>query len=138
MNNQRLEVTVVYQRPAPPPNAARAAHRLFAWGSFVFSEFFLRGGQNSATRAAAFEILEAYHNALANLDESSFRAKVLAFVDKLELVRDARGHDVADGSALARLCEFEKQLEAKYPMPRVVVRGVKSEPRGSGTRTNVQ
>ena len=114
-------IQVIYQRPAPPDDAPLSAKRLFEWGSFVFYEFFLRGGQNPSTRAAAFGIFDAYHTALANLDEREFVGKVMTVVDSLEIIREARGRDTADGSALMRLRQFERQLEAKYPLPRVVV-----------------
>jgi hypothetical protein len=114
-------VEVIYQRPAPSDDAPLSAKRLFEWGSFVFYEFFLRGGQNPSTRVAAFGIFEAYHTALGTLDEREFVGKVTTFVDTLEIIREARGRDTADGSALSRLREFEEQLNAKYPLPRVVV-----------------
>jgi len=114
-------VEIIYQRPAPPDAAPLSAKRLFEWGSFVFYEFFLRGGQNPSTRAAAFEIFDAYQLALANLDEREFRARVVSLIDRLELIRDARGSDKADGSAIARLHHFERELNAVYPPPRVVV-----------------
>jgi len=109
---------IIYQRPAPSDDAPLSAKRLFEWGSFVFYEFFLGGGQNSATRAAAFSIFDAYHTALGTLDEREFVGKVVTVVDSLEIIREARGRDTADGSALMRLREFEKQLDAKYPLPK--------------------
>lgn len=113
-------VEIIYQRPAPPEDAPLSAKRLFEWGSFVFYEFFLRGGQNPATRAAAFEIFDAYQTALANLDEREFVGRVTTVVDSLEIIREGRGHDTADGSALMRLRQFEQELNAKYPLPRFV------------------
>jgi hypothetical protein len=117
----RPQTHIIYQRPAPSDDAPLSAKQLFEWGSFVFYEFFLRGGQNPSTRAAAFEIFEAYHTALGTLDVREFVGKVMTVVDSLEIMREARGRDTADGSALMRLRQFETALDVKYPQPRVFV-----------------
>lgn len=90
-----MNLEIIYQRPAPPDDAPLSAKRLFEWGSFVFYEFFLRGGQNAETRQIAFQIFDAYQTALANLDEREFVGKVTTFVDSLEIIREARGRDTA-------------------------------------------
>jgi hypothetical protein len=108
----------LYHRAAPPDDAPAEVKRSFELGSFVVQEFFLRGGCVLSTTDRAFGIFEAYRRR-AGLSEVEFVEEVKLFVDDIESIRDARGELTANDAALERLAAFERQMNEKYPLPKV-------------------
>jgi hypothetical protein len=142
---QRLKVTIPYQRPAPPQTASARIRAVYAYGCHVLRELWLAprgifGGHVSPeTQQRVFTVMEAYRDTTGDerMDsvERRVRNEALLTVDQMELERhpplDEKGNE-RWGAAIDRLTQFEDRTRHEFENAKLVA-GLKSEPQGSGT-----